>query len=426
MIRVAVGGGKGGVGKSLVAANLAAALAEVGFRTVLVDADLGSSNQHTLFGIDRPGRTLQALLDREVASLEEVTVATGAPRLFLVPGVGAVPGAANIPYAQKLKILRHLSRLDAEVMVVDVGAGISFNVLDFFLLGDVRLVVTTPQLPAMQNAYCFMKAAAHRALMRRFEGDRQRQAYREVKSSCETDRFRDLRRRAREADAGLEAAFDQVTRGFATHLVGNMLDGRHQRKTLEALSRMARDFLDVDVPLTAALEMSRDVHDSVTRRHPFVLGRPGLPASQVMRRLAEDLATTDVEAIRAARRGPGPRSLKRSSEEILGQSLIDYLRGEERVEVDHAVQIPFAGQLRSGRLRDISPLGVLLEAELPASVGDHVRITLVGLPERPILVGEVRHVAVDGQRFGVQLALESAPIARSILDERVPRHSRAA
>ena len=158
-VRIGVGGGKGGVGKSVLAANLAVASAELGFRTVLVDCDLGAANQHTLFGIDRPVSTLQTFLEREVSSLEEVTAATGVARLFLIPGVGAVPGAANLPHARKLKVLRHLSKLDADVVILDVGAGVSFNTLDFYELADLRLVVTTPQLPSLQNAYCFLKAA---------------------------------------------------------------------------------------------------------------------------------------------------------------------------------------------------------------------------------------------------------------------------
>ena len=131
-LRVAVGGGKGGVGKSVVAANLACAMAELGFRTILVDADLGSANQHTLFGIDRPGVTLQALIDRKIETLEEAVTPTPYGRLFLVPGSGAVVGAANVAHGQKLKLIRHIARLDADAIIIDCGAGTSYNVVDLF------------------------------------------------------------------------------------------------------------------------------------------------------------------------------------------------------------------------------------------------------------------------------------------------------
>src|SRR5204862_3174172 len=124
---VAVGGGKGGVGKSLVAANLAVALADSGRRVVLVDADLGAANQHTLFGIDQSNSGIQQLLAHEVKHLDDVAIPTAVPNLRIVVGSGAVPGAANINHGQKQKLLRHIRGLDADLVVVDVGAGTSHN-----------------------------------------------------------------------------------------------------------------------------------------------------------------------------------------------------------------------------------------------------------------------------------------------------------
>jgi len=80
---VSVGGGKGGVGKSVVAANLAVAMAQRGARVVLVDADLGAANQHTLFGIARPGPGVEAFLDGSLAELAQAEVESGVPGLRL-------------------------------------------------------------------------------------------------------------------------------------------------------------------------------------------------------------------------------------------------------------------------------------------------------------------------------------------------------
>ncbi|HJL15030.1 MAG TPA: P-loop NTPase [Sandaracinaceae bacterium LLY-WYZ-13_1] len=427
---ISVGGGKGGVGKSLVAANLAVAFGELGFRTVLVDADLGAANQHTLFGIDHPGSTLQALVDREVGTLEEVAGPTGAPRLFLVPGIGAVPGAANLHHAQKLKVMRHVRRLDAEVVVVDVGAGVSYNVLDFFELGDLRLVVTTPQLTAMQNAYCFMKAAVYRGLKQRVENHAQREAFGEASSRRETERVSELRARARGLDAGLEAGFAQVTEGFATWLVGNVVEQPSQRKVLAALSRMARDFLDVRVDVGATLPMSREVHASVTRRRPFVLSHPDHPASRQLRALAEHLAIQDVDAIRRTRLAPaaedpsrvGAPSERPSDQERFGVSLIDYLRREERVAVDHAVRVACDGAERRARMNDLSPRGALLEGALSVEVGARLELRLVGLADAPSMSGVVRHVSVSGRHVGLELDERCRATARRLLED-APRRS---
>ncbi len=96
---IAVGGGKGGVGKSVIAANLSIALAQSGRRVILVDGDLGAANQHTLFGIERPGPTLEALFTRQITSLDEALLRTPVAGLRLLPGSCGQVGGANINHA---------------------------------------------------------------------------------------------------------------------------------------------------------------------------------------------------------------------------------------------------------------------------------------------------------------------------------------
>jgi flagellar biosynthesis protein FlhG len=110
---IAVGGGKGGVGKSVLSANIAVAFAERGQQVVLIDADLGMANAHTLFSIDRPGKGLGAVLDKEISDVSDTRVATGVPNLMLIPGTSASPGTANINHGQKQKLLRQIRNLYA-------------------------------------------------------------------------------------------------------------------------------------------------------------------------------------------------------------------------------------------------------------------------------------------------------------------------
>src|SRR5262245_28766745 len=97
----ALGGGKGGVGKSVITANLAIALARRGQRCVVVDADLGGGNLHTIFGVRKPHRTLSDFLSREVSELSEVLCDTTIPNLSLVSGARAFLAMANPKHSQK-------------------------------------------------------------------------------------------------------------------------------------------------------------------------------------------------------------------------------------------------------------------------------------------------------------------------------------
>jgi len=159
----AVAGGKGGVGKSVIAANLAVAIARRGLTCMLIDADLGGGNQHTLFGIEAPRTTLDAFLQGDEKELASVATPTRFHGLTLVYASCDSIGSANPKHSQKQKFIRHFRRAPVDVVLLDLGAGTSFNTLDLFLAARVQLVVTTPELTAIQNAYGFIKCAHARA-----------------------------------------------------------------------------------------------------------------------------------------------------------------------------------------------------------------------------------------------------------------------
>jgi flagellar biosynthesis protein FlhG len=161
---IAIGGGKGGVGKSLLSANLGIALADRGARVVLVDADLGGANLHTCLGVGQPKVSLSDFVERRVGSLEDVLVPTPHERLQLASGALDGLDAANPKHAQKSKLIRNLRNLDVDYVVLDLGAGSAFNVLDFFLAADTGVVVMLPEPTSIENAYRFIKAAFFRRL----------------------------------------------------------------------------------------------------------------------------------------------------------------------------------------------------------------------------------------------------------------------
>jgi len=159
-----VGGGKGGSGKSFIAASLGILLANLGKRVVLVDLDLGASNLHTLLGMKIPEKGLDNYLDKATTTLEEVALNTTVPNLYLVSSTRCSLEIANLFYAQKLKIITAIKSLPFDYILLDLGPGTNFNTLDFFLIAPQGFFVTTPEPTAIENTFIFMKSVYLRKL----------------------------------------------------------------------------------------------------------------------------------------------------------------------------------------------------------------------------------------------------------------------
>ena len=171
---IAVGAGRGGVGKSLVAVNLAVYLAQLGKTVVLVDADAGGSNLHAHFGL-AAGRREPDVSRRGAEVLRSALVSTSVPGLWLLPAAhDAVTPALTLRAGRKSRWLAALRALDAEYLVVDVGPGHGDFALDLMLAADVPIAVTVPEPPAIETTYRFVRAAFRHRLRRTLVRDKLR------------------------------------------------------------------------------------------------------------------------------------------------------------------------------------------------------------------------------------------------------------
>ncbi|MGE5654601.1 MAG: MinD/ParA family protein [Bacillota bacterium] len=158
---IAVTSGKGGVGKTNLTANLALSLSQVGYRTVLLDADLGLANVDVLFGIV-PQHTLKDVIDGSLQISEILT--PGPLGLTIIAGGNGITELADLNEQQVERFIRSLDALDElyDFILIDTGAGIGKAVLGFVLAAHEIIVITTPEPTSITDAYATIKAVCNR------------------------------------------------------------------------------------------------------------------------------------------------------------------------------------------------------------------------------------------------------------------------
>lgn len=169
---IAVGGAKGGIGKSVFAANLGVVLSSMGKKTVVADFDLGGANLHLYLGKTRIKKSINDFLAKKTSNIEDLLIQSEYGPLIL-GGDSSKLGSANIHYTQKLKLIKAVQQIDTEYLVIDLGGDTSFNMIDFFNIADTRIVMTTCEPASYLDGYNFIKVSLYRKLTRLFSDDNQ-------------------------------------------------------------------------------------------------------------------------------------------------------------------------------------------------------------------------------------------------------------
>ncbi len=296
---IAVGGGKGGIGKSMISANLGIELARRGKRVVMVDADLGGANLHTTLGIDVPKRTLTDFIERRVSKIEDVVTETGIEHLGLISGALDHLDAANPRYAQKMRFLRHVQQMDVDFAILDLGAGTHTNVLDFFLVSDHGVLVLVPEPTAVENAYRFVKAAFWRRMRnvaQVFGYDALIQA---VMASGSYRSPVDLIAAVGQRDPDAARNLTRQLESFRPRLVVNQTRTPQEAEVGRAVVAAWRKYFGLEMDYLGHIPHDGDMWRTVRARRPLLLERPEAEASRAFGGIVDGLLALDGSVRRA-------------------------------------------------------------------------------------------------------------------------------
>jgi flagellar biosynthesis protein FlhG len=228
-----------------------------------------------LMGVRYPHVSLEHFLTKKVARLEDTIIETSVEGIGLICGADDLLGAANPTYTQKIRLLNQIEALPAQYVLLDLGAGTSFNTLDFFNYSGGKITLLTSQAPSLQNAYGFIKSALYRKLSRDFAKDDEiiQLLYQGGKPGNEAGihSIPDLLNYFENTNPEKYAQLTQALRDFHLFLVVNMVKSNADLKSPEIISSVCRDFLSIQPDILGQVPFDAGVEAAISQMVPFPL-----------------------------------------------------------------------------------------------------------------------------------------------------------
>ena len=283
---ISVASGKGGVGKSVVAANLALVLAQKGKQVVLADLDVGGADAHVLVGLLNPPLTLTDFLNHRIEQLDDLAQRLPLhPNLRIIPGTGDTLATANMTYSQKKRLIRNFQDIDADVIVVDIGAGASYHTLDFFLMADHHVAVATPDPTSVLDLYRFLKLAAIRRVLSMFV---MRDVMTDGLANRDYSSVEEVLDVAGKTDESGRAIAETTLRAFQPTLILNRVSGRARVNVLQ-LRKLLKEYVGGDLTLLGEIPDDPAMEQAVRAYVPVVQHTPSSPSAAALVKTGETL-----------------------------------------------------------------------------------------------------------------------------------------
>lgn len=288
-IIIPIASGKGGVGKTFISINLAYALASLGKKTVLIDIDFGGANIHTCLGYDTAPDGIGNFLNQKNMKLEDYLLNTSESNLQFIPGDAEMVGIANITSAQKKKLINHILNLDAEYVVLDLGAGSTYNTIDFFMMSAFSILVATPELTSILNAYALLKNSLFRLMYIDMK------KYPEIKEIFATHmkvggesawKISEILDKVMEIDPEIHAETLAMIDSFNPKIIINMAYQPKDVSMGEKLRKISKTYLNIEMEYLGFLYRDKVVEQSIAERKPLAILAPQSQTYQTIIKMA--------------------------------------------------------------------------------------------------------------------------------------------
>ena len=293
---IPIASGKGGVGKSLLSANLAIALGQAGKKVVVADLDLGSSNLHLVIGQTQVKTGIGTYLTGQ-SKFSDIIFPSEYENVSFIAGDSEIPGLTSLKAEQKKKLIKSFLSLDADYLIIDLGAGTHLTILDMFLLSPQGIVVTAPTVTATLNGYLFLKNTVFRMMYNTFKKGSPAYKYLEdLKSDAKNLQRLYIPKMVEQLEAidpNGTKLFKSRMAQFHPRLVLNMIDDPKDADRALKIRRSCNEYLGLDLEHMGVVYRDSMQDKALSSRLPVIIYKPQSIISQAIYRIAEKVLQSE-------------------------------------------------------------------------------------------------------------------------------------
>jgi len=273
-----IGGGKGGVGKSFMTANMGILLAKSGKRVLLVDADLGAANLHTFVKAEKSKMSLSNfLLTGNLSDLQYVIARTSVENLDIISGSRDSLDVADFS-GEKLTMLQEaFNSVEYDHILLDIGPGTSKNNLELFQMADEGVIITTPDPTSIENSYRFLKCL-YRHRMKEVINSNDDGILRELlhkaldnKGQAPVMTIADIFLKIQRLDWDRGKYLKRQMGGRKVSIVINQAKNPEDADIGNAMQRACYDYFGLEVECVGCIDYDEYVVDSIRKRKPLMV-----------------------------------------------------------------------------------------------------------------------------------------------------------
>ncbi|HZK19590.1 MAG TPA: P-loop NTPase [Treponemataceae bacterium] len=289
---IPVASGKGGVGKSLIAANLAITLGKYGKDVILADLDLGASNLHLAIGQQAPKKGIGTYLSGQ-SEFNDIITPTDYRNVRFIAGDSEIPGLTALKRIQKQELIENLQSCTADFLIIDLGAGTHTTILDMFLLSPRSILVTAPTVTATLNGYLFLKNVVFRLMYNSFPPKSPAYEYlenlRSNAASLQRLYIPKLTETLQQIDPKHTKIFINRIKQFKPRLILNMIDKPEDADKAQKIRRSCSEYLGIEMNHLGVIYRDPMQDVALASRLPITIYKPQSILSQAVFRIADKL-----------------------------------------------------------------------------------------------------------------------------------------